>query len=261
MCVSQAPTLNMLLYLALHGRLRSLACFLPDGTTRLSRRLAKRTLVLFNLVARLGLPCVVFGPSGAKAWSSPGASAARGLARGCVVSCTFGLSWSRPFEFLAASLDVGSLTGCCPKCKAHSSSPQGGAKCLAESPQFVVLLAERFRLALRAVTSRPESPRSSFENLLSNDLLATRQWHCCKVWKWDRAQHINVHESDALVQLYRDLCVEGGDLRFPAITDSAVCLGAHQKGRTSAKLLCPSLRRASALLGGGLYPDLLPNAS
>ena len=57
------------------------------------------------------------------------------------------------------------------------------------------------------------------------------------------------------MQLYRDLCVQGGDTRFPVLTDSAVCLGSHQKGRSSARLLCPSLRKAGAVaIAGGLYP-------
>lgn len=91
-----------------------------------------------------------------------------------------------------------------------------------------------------------------------NDTLSCFQWVKTRAWRWARARHINVLESDSVVQLYKDLVLQGGDCRFLAITDSSVVLGAHQKGRTSAKLLAPSIRRGAAtLLAGGLYPAQL----
>ena len=57
-----------------------------------------------------------------------------------------------------------------------------------------------------------------------------------RAWTWVKGRHINVLESDSVVQLYRDLVFRGGDCRFLAITDSAVVLGSHQKA--GALLAC-----------------------
>ena len=57
------------------------------------------------------------------------------------------------------------------------------------------------------------------------------------MWKWRAPQHINALEIEISLALYKALTLDGGDLRFPIITDSAVVLGSHTKGRSSARAL------------------------
>ena len=100
----------------------------------------------------------------------------------------------------------------------------------------------------------PELASEGLESALVNDVLQTSRWRTSRVWRWRQR---NVLESESTLQLYKDLAVLGGDIRFCLFTDSSVVLGAHRKGRSTARLLAPSLRRAAAILcAGGLYPSL-----
>ncbi|CAE7946106.1 unnamed protein product [Symbiodinium sp. KB8] len=114
-------------------------------------------------------------------------------------------------------------------------------------------LQARMLLVFLAACEDPPSP--GLENVLVNDVLCSHQWFETQAWRWQGRKHINVYESEAALRVYRDLCLEGGDLRFNALVDSSVTLGSHAKGRSSAKLLGPSLRKVGAtLVAGGLYP-------
>ena len=71
-----------------------------------------------------------------------------------------------------------------------------------------------------------------------------------------RLPHINVLESQAYVSLLSRLAARGGSPRFLALLDSRVAKGAHGKGRSSARTLQRSVRRASAItVAGNLHPS------
>ena len=58
--------------------------------------------------------------------------------------------------------------------------------------------------------------------------------------------------------LFKKLSLKGGDVRFPIIVDSSAARSSLAKGRSSARLLGPCLKRAAALqTAGGLYPAVL----
>ena len=71
-------------------------------------------------------------------------------------------------------------------------------------------------------------------------------------------QHINVFESGAALSCYKKAALGGGDRRCTLISDSAVVVGAHRKGRSSARLLRASLKKVSTTqIAGGIYASLV----
>ena len=104
-------------------------------------------------------------------------------------------------------------------------------------------------------TSSVPAPAPGFENVVTNDVLVSGSWKVDGVWAWEKQRHINALETEAGVSVLRELVRRGGDCRSVLVLDSSCARGALAKGRSSAKLLRPSLRRAAALtIGGGLYP-------
>lgn len=94
-------------------------------------------------------------------------------------------------------------------------------------------------------------------SVVLNDMLQASGWEVEAEWNWSQPGHINVLESRSLIALYCSLILEGGNLRFPALLDSRVAKGAHAKGRSSARVLRPSLLRGCAYtLAGNLHPSL-----
>ena len=90
-----------------------------------------------------------------------------------------------------------------------------------------------------------------------NDILSSSHWEVAAVWSWKAPRHINALESESALALYKALALKKGDLRFPVFTDSAVVLGAHLKGRSSARLLRGPLRRVGATLAAAFGPTRL----
>ena len=235
-CVSQASVLDLLSYLAPRGRLRSFVAFLPLSHDPGAIQIAKRSKALFNLCSNLGVPCALLGPAGNSSLFSREEQQQSAVSFGFVRSCAFGLPWHLSFELLCSSFDPGPLLAACPGCKSHDRAPLAGPRVLEGSRTFVETLISLLRPAAASPEPTSRTPAEGFEGVLANDLLCSFQWECRRAWRWDSPRHINCLESDSLVQLYRDLCVQGGDTRFPVLTDSAVCLGSHQKGRSSARL-------------------------
>ena len=172
-----------------------------------------------------------------------------------VPSCAFGLSWSAGLHCFSTGLDLSTMPSCCLGCPQHAPSPSLRTRSLASALPFVDFLAGAFSSALCQPSKGEDPPSPGLENVLVNDVLCSHQWFETQAWRWQGRKHINVYESEAALRVYRDLCLEGGDLRFNALVDSSVTLGSHAKGRSSAKLLGPSLRKVGAtLVAGGLYP-------
>ena len=84
-------------------------------------------------------------------------------------------------------------------------------------------------------------------------------WRIVKGWRWKYARHINKLELEALYQTLRwhSRSLRNFDARFLHLTDSQVVLGVAAKGRTSSKLLFPTLHRYNMLvLAIHAYPIL-----
>ncbi|CAE7648469.1 unnamed protein product [Symbiodinium pilosum] len=135
--------------------------------------------------------------------------------------------------------------------------------CHVPSTERAVLAQEAmFTIALHSSPPEEDSFTPGFENLLVNDFLCGASWQVLLDWRWKKQSHINRLESERCNALCKRLLLRGGDLRFPIIPDSAVTLGAHRKGRSSARFLRSSLRvrgrlRPLAFLERGIpFPPL-----
>ena len=76
------------------------------------------------------------------------------------------------------------------------------------------------------------------------------RWKICKGWPWKKAAHINVLEMEALLHSvrYRAKSVRVMHRKFLHPVDSLVVLGVAAKGRTTSKMLSPSLHRYNMLI-------------
>ena len=253
LCLSELPALELLLYLLPRGRLRSLVAFAPDSHLGLHRMIRSRMLAVVGAACRLGVPAVFVCTQGCAQPAEKTLSRLARVSRVDFASCAFGCPWSVNLCIFGAGLAFPAALGGCPGCPSHSPAPFSCVAKLASFPSFVAFAAEAFATALAGKRPLEEASPRGLESILTNDVLCSHQWFETRVWAWPRRNHINVFESEAALQVYRDLCRAGGDLRFNAITDSSVTLGSHSKGRSSAFLLGPSLRKAGAILvAGGL---------
>ena len=180
-----------------------------------------------------------------------------GFEQSAIASCAFGSVHKKQFRLLSFLLDSEFLNVRCP----------GGHKTCADSRKahkpsavYVPDLAKHFAVAFRDALVRLDreeenGPRiNGLESVVLNDLLQTGTWRKDLAWKWRHSTHINMLESNAFVTLLRFLAAKGGDLRFTCLLDSRVAKGSHAKGRSSARALGPSLRKAAAIaVSSGLY--------
>ncbi|CAE7435814.1 unnamed protein product [Symbiodinium microadriaticum] len=255
LCLSELPALDLLLYLLPRGRLRSFAAIAPEGCLPEHRRIQARMLLVFLAACRLGIPAVFVCAPGTTPVPCKRVVQANRVSEHIAVPCAFGLSWSAGLCCFSSGLDLSSMPSCCSGCPQHTPSPNQRARHLASASSFVDFLAGAFSSALCQPSKGEDPPSPGLENVLVNDVLGSHQWFETQVWRWHGRKHINVFESEAALRVYRDLCLEGGDLRFNVLVDSSVTLGSHAKGRSSARLLGPSLRQVGAtLVAGGLYP-------
>ena len=129
-----------------------------------------------------------------------------------------------------------------------SSAPVGYIKASAVyHPALAAFLATKIAEALLGC--------EQLESVVINDVLQMRGWRTVSCWRWHGPAHINILEGRAFVGLTRHLTLEGGDRRFNALLDSRVAKGAHAKGRSCARALRPSLKRACSFkIAGNLHP-------
>ncbi|CAE7228408.1 unnamed protein product [Symbiodinium sp. CCMP2456] len=261
--VTKPAPLEALLYLIPRHRVRRVLIDLPGGSFSRARapalrsamrplgvtgrrkevkdenRRASRAFIILEACRRAGVPCLLRQPAG---------------------SFLFALAWARNFlakpgatKFHGTTLlgkpgrNYGFL--CChvSPCRARlrlSSEPDA---CLAE------LVCELAPPPAPADESLPPG----LESILVDDVLLTSRWEVLLAWNWKNKRHINALESDATLALYKHVALEGGDRRCAIITDSSVVLGAHSKGRTSARVIKQPVRQASTtIIAGGVYPGL-----
>ncbi|CAE7224840.1 unnamed protein product [Symbiodinium sp. CCMP2592] len=226
-------------------------------TSGKKERRALRALVLLRTCASYGVPCILVHQRKSGICRHPSflrclelQTATSGSYRGCV----FGGPGTSDLGWVAVWTPTPGLDRKCT-CKFHEKGNDRSV-----FPSFSSEGARAIVSCLWAgaqLVEPSEEPACGLESALVNDVLLTSRWRADRTWRWRQRRHINVLESEAALQLYKDLVVHGGDLRFSLLTDSSVVLGSHRKGRSTAFLLAPSLRRASAiLLAGGLYPSL-----
>ncbi|CAE7467038.1 unnamed protein product [Symbiodinium microadriaticum] len=219
LCLSELPALDLLLYLLPRGRLRSFAAIAPEGCLPEHRRIQARMLLVFLAACRLGIPAVFVCAPGTTPVPCKRVVQANRVSEHIAVPCAFGLSWSAGLCCFSSGLDLSSMPSCCPGCPQHIPSPNQGARHLASASSFVDFLAGAFSSALCQPSKGEDPPRPGLENVLVNDVLGSRQWFETQVWRWHGRKHINVFESEAALRVYRDLCLEGGNLRFNVLVD------------------------------------------
>ncbi|CAE7627177.1 unnamed protein product [Symbiodinium sp. CCMP2456] len=267
--------LDLVIYLISRGRLRSLLCWVPawsfpwlssrdlafrpraSHTVGENERVALRSLVLLRTCAAYGVPCLVASPPKSGILRHPSYQRCLDLPTsrsGLICGAAFGSSLSGDLRWISVWAPAGALD-----CRPLSNCLRRGPS-MPAFPDLCPSLARAIVSCLWAgasLTDPPEPAHEGLESALVNDVLQTSKWKCRRSWRWRERKHINVLESESAVQLYKDLAALGGDVRFCLFTDSSVVLGSHRKGRSTARLLAPSLRRAAAVLcAGGLYPSL-----
>ena len=180
-----------------------------------------------------------------------------GFAESYVASCAFGSVHKKPFRLLSWGLDSEAISVRCPGGHKHVKIEGALTK---PSSIYVPRLAEHFAKAfVRALKKIDFEERAGpnvagLESVFLNDLLMTGDWVCDLQWCWQHATHINLLESNSYVTLLRMLASRGVEGRLSCLLDSRVAKGSHAKGRSSAKALAPSLKKAAAIsIAAGLY--------
>ena len=250
---------------AAHPALRSYACplgFRRDCPKTLrGNEIAFRCLFLAWFASLCDCPVLCEQPRLSKmAWLSIWLFLIRekGFAEAIVASCQFGSIHRKEFRLLGWGIDMQALETRCPGGHDHVRIEGKWTK---DSAVYVPALAEHLARAFAKALRRKIHTEAAtvdvkgLESVVCNDVLSTGAWRTELVWHWRSPAHINVLESSAFVTLLRLLCKQGGDLRFTVLLDSQVAKCSHAKGRSSARALRPTLKKAAALqICGGLYP-------
>ncbi|CAE7233553.1 unnamed protein product [Symbiodinium sp. CCMP2456] len=248
--LTRAHVLEWIFHLLWSGRARSLVITLPSAAVADFRRgsappqglpaFVKSCFGVFKVAVRAKVPGFLFFKKGSGVLASP---QAQGLlkAHGCRLvppavdqadpSGSPGLCYVEgplpPFLFVSR--------------RASGEACHGTAQCLKE--------------VLCQLGPRDAGLPSGFESVAINDVLITSHWKTAAVWSWDRQKHINYYETESTITAMRMLAREGKDCRATFIADSSCARGALAKGRSSAKLLRPSLRRSAAIaVSAGIFP-------
>ena len=230
-----------------------------DRKTLLGNALAFRCIVLAWFAYRFQAPSLLEQPRLSKmAWLSAWKFLlSLGFEEAIVASCMLGSIHRKEFRLLTWGLDVAALDLRCSGGHDHVRIEGKYTKESAVYTEGVALhLAKAFVKSLQnGGDPRPQNLRGH-ESVILNDLLIGKKWDAVASWPWKYVAHINVLESQAYVALLNRLAVRGGSLRFLALLDSRVAKGAHGKGRSSARTLQRSVRRASAItVAGNLHPS------
>ena len=173
-------------------------------------------------------------------------------------SCQFGSIHRKEFRLLLSGIPSDELDVRRPG--GHEHVPIGGAYTKPSAVYVSALakfFAEAFARALRRQShfAEDEPKIEGIQSVLANDLLLTANWELEFQRRWKHASHINMLESHAFLALLRKRALNGGDERFVALLDSRVAKGCHARGRSSARALKPSLKKAAAIqVAYGLYP-------
>ena len=129
-----------------------------------------------------------------------------------------------------------------------------------KSAIYVEGVAKHLALQVKQALTAAEEPRETsrgLESVILNDLLISHKWRPMFSCDWKTPAHImNVLESHSYLGLLHRLAQRGGRKRFVALLDSRVAKGARAKGRSSARTLQQSLRKACAItVAANLHPS------
>ena len=231
-----------------------------DVKTCLGNCLAFHALAIIWYASIHGIPCMLEQPRLSKmAWLRIWLflKKYKGFAEAIIASCQFGSPHRKEFRLLCRGLDVDFLTVRCPG--GHKHLPIAGSF-TKPSAVYVPALARHFAKAFDLALARQRRNEGNapkilgHESVIINDLLSTGNWKVDAEWFWKYPAHINVLESHSYLALLKNLALKG-ECRFVAVLDSRVAKGAHAKGRSSARMLLPSLQKSACLqVAGGLYP-------
>ena len=230
-----------------------------EKKTYLGNLLAFRCLTIAWFAWRFDLPLLLEQPRLSKmAWLGAWRHLlSLGFEEAILASCMLGSIHKKEFRLLVYGLDTDRLTVRCSGGHRHVRIEGKYTKASAiYAPGVAKLIADCFSKALSEKIGQEDPSVSGLESVIINDILLSRTWTTTSVWAWKHLGHINVLESHAYVALLNALAKRGGSLRFNAFLDSRVAKGAHGKGRSSARSLKRSLKKASALtIAGNLHPS------
>ena len=251
---------------AAHPCLRSYAQpkgFQPsEPRTMLGNIIAFRCIFLAWISSLCGAPSLLEQPRVSKmAWLSAWRFLLRfkGFSEAIVASCQFGSIHRKEFRLLLHGIDPAWIERKCPG--GHTHVPIAGSYTKPSAiyvPKLAEHFADAFEKALRRQkTISEQDDVKGIESVVANDLLLSGNWKTDLQWHWKSPNHINVLESYAYLALLKNHALRGGPGRFSALLDSQVAKGCHAKGRSSAKGLAPTLKKAAAVqLAYGQYPSL-----
>lgn len=222
-----------------------------DPRTKRGNLLAFRSFLLLRHGRRHHRPCGKEQPRLSKmawlrAWK---ALLELGFEESIVASCQFGSPHRKEFRFLLYMLDAAKFEGRCPGGHSHIGIE---GKYTKASAVYTLDLAKHIALhfwyALRRLRIVDEDlDASGFESVVTNDILTTRQWRVRKVWHWKRKSHSNVLESNAALEIVKDVAFRFSAVRVNLLVDSRVAKGALAKGRSTSWGLQRSCKSSAAL--------------
>ena len=249
-------------YLMWNRRARSIVIAFPSGSPDRGSNLKQRrkdtrsklvvaAASLFKRAARARVPVMAFFKKGSRSFSqviSQGLLSVKGV---CLLP-------PAPVSSPGNS-SVSEDSSACPGLIFSPVEPPKTFWSSRSSTELAALEVARLLKQLVTVDVVEKAAHSpGLENIAVNDVLAAGPWEVRGAWRWEKSRHINALETEAVVSLLRELVRSGGDSRPVCIVDSSCAKGALAKGRSSAKLLRPALRRAGALcVAGGLFPAYL----
>ena len=248
---------------AAHPMCRSYSC--PVGWDRtlpkvfLGNMLAFRCIALFWFSLDLYIPSGLEQPRRSKmCWLSQWkAMLKRGAVEAIVASCQFGSVHQKEFRFLLSVVQAADVERRCGGGHHHVKIEGKLTKPSATyTPQLAEHLAVAFvkALAHSRREEREEQIPSGFQGVLVDDVLRVGGWKEERSWFWKNQSHINVLEVSAVLSALKQQLQKERRIRLNVLIDSMVAKGALAKGRSSARTLCPVMKRVAAVvLAGDFY--------
>ena len=227
---------------------------------KLGNQLAFACMSIFAMCLRLGKFALLEQPRRSKMrWLAEWQRLiALGATEMWLASCMYGSQHQKEFVFLGANMHHRMLHRACSKDHSHvriqgSYTKASSTYCPGLSFALARLFADHLAAWAKAV-ARLGLKTVGLEDLLTNDVCASRVWRQRFAWWWRSSSHINVLEMSAVVRLLRELAKKGGDQRITVFIDSHVVLSCLVRGRSSSDSLRSLLRKVCALsIGFGLY--------
>ena len=182
-----------------------------------------------------------------------------GFAEAVVASRQFGSPHKKEFRLLTYLIDCNGLEVRCPGGHNHLKVEGMVTKASAiYTWDLAMHFARSFANSphlLEAAEAFDGKPNSGLESTDFNDILTSRQWWHESCWSWKRRSHINVPEANAAVAMLERVARSYSEVRFPVLMDSRVAKCVLAKGRSTARSLQPTCRRAGAIqFAFGFYP-------